>query len=243
LHFYEVYNDFISVFKGLLFGKDTPRISDHANKFLDKKGMLENMENHNVIGNFGSKENLSFLPYHVSNKMFTMEVARQYNFWLHFFHEKRKKQFIPLPWKIGDFIFKNINKINEFVNHFHNVNLKYVENIKGFETNKIFVEHMLAVRFNNSFIHTILSEEKDNNLGALSHNVDDLEAILSTNEFYKQKGKGPSEKSAQSPFVTPKTTTSRSNDPMARPTRKVTNNSSGGGGENNPPPRKIESSH
>jgi hypothetical protein len=36
-------------FKGLLFGKDTPRISDQENKFLDKKGTLEQMENHNVI--------------------------------------------------------------------------------------------------------------------------------------------------------------------------------------------------
>jgi hypothetical protein len=49
LHFYEVYNDFISVFKGLLFGKNTPRISDQENKFLEKKGTLEKMENHNVI--------------------------------------------------------------------------------------------------------------------------------------------------------------------------------------------------
>jgi hypothetical protein len=38
LHFYEIYNDFVSVFKGLLFGKDSPRISDQANKFLDKRG-------------------------------------------------------------------------------------------------------------------------------------------------------------------------------------------------------------
>jgi hypothetical protein len=28
LHFYEVYNDFVSDFKGLLFGKNTPRISN-----------------------------------------------------------------------------------------------------------------------------------------------------------------------------------------------------------------------
>jgi hypothetical protein len=27
LHFYEFFNDFVLVFKGLLFGKDTPRIS------------------------------------------------------------------------------------------------------------------------------------------------------------------------------------------------------------------------
>jgi hypothetical protein len=41
LHFYEVYNDFVSVFKGLLFGKNTPRILDHENKFLEKKETLE----------------------------------------------------------------------------------------------------------------------------------------------------------------------------------------------------------
>jgi hypothetical protein len=209
LHFYEVFNDFVSVFKGLLFGKDTPRISNQESKFLDKKGMLEQMENYNVIRIFGSKENPSFLPCHISDRMFITKVARQYNFWLHFFHEKRKNQFIPLPWKIGDFIFININKINEFANHFHNLNLKYVERIKGFDPNGIFVEHMLAVGFNNSFIHIVLSEEEDNNLGAPTHNVGDLETVLSTNEFYKQKGKGPSEKSAQSPTVTPKTTTSR----------------------------------
>jgi hypothetical protein len=117
LHFYEVYNDFVSVFKGLLFGKNTRRISDHANNVLEKKGTLEQMENHSVIRIFCSKENPSFLPYHVSDKKIITEVARQYNFWLHFFHEKRKNKFIPLPWKIGDFIFRNINKIDEFVNH------------------------------------------------------------------------------------------------------------------------------
>ena len=159
LHFYELYNDFIWVFKGLLFGKNTPKISNQENKFLEKKETLEQMENQSVIRIFCSKENPSFLPYHVSNKMFITEVARQDNLWLHFFHEKRKKKFIPLPWKIGDFIFRNINKIDEFVNHFNNVNLKYDEKIKGFDHNKIFMEHMLSVGFNNSFIHTILSEK------------------------------------------------------------------------------------
>jgi hypothetical protein len=98
-----------------------------------------------------------FIPYHVSDKMFIMEVERKYNLWLHFFHEKLKNQFIPLPWKIGYFIFRNIKKIDEFANHFHNVNMKYDENIKGFDPNRIFVEHILEVRFNNSFIHTIMS--------------------------------------------------------------------------------------
>jgi hypothetical protein len=133
-------------------------------------------------------------------------VARQYNFWLHFFHEKRKKQFIPLPWKIGYFIFRNINKIDEFASHFNNVSLKYVEKIKGFDPNKIFVEHMLSVGFSNSFIQTTLNEEEEegNNQSTPVHEAGDLETILSTNELYKQKGKGPSERSAQSPVVTPK---------------------------------------
>jgi hypothetical protein len=189
LHFYEVLNEFVSIFKGLLFGKDTPRLSAQESKFLDKKGTLEKMENYNMIRIFGAKENLSFLPCHISDRMFIIEVARQYNFWLHFFNEKRKKQFIPLPWKIGDFVFRNMNKIDEFANHFHNLNLKYVERIKWFEPNKFFVEHMLAVGFSNSFIHTVLGEEENYKLGAPTHNVGDLETVHSTNKFYKQKGK------------------------------------------------------
>jgi hypothetical protein len=196
LYFYEIFNDFVSIFKGLLFGKNAPKISDQANKFLDKRGMLEKMENHNVIRIFGSKENPSFLPCHVSDKMFIMEVRRWYNFWLHFFHEKRKKKFIPLPWKIGDFIFRNIKKIDEFANHFHNLNLKYAEKIKGFEPNGFFVEHMLALGFKKSFIHTVLNQEEDNNLGTPTHNAEDMETILSTNEFFKKKEKGPNEKNA-----------------------------------------------
>jgi hypothetical protein len=65
-----------------------------------------------------------------------------------------------LPWKIGDFIFRKINKIDEFAIHFNNVNLNYVEKIKGFDPNKIFVEHMISVGFSNSFIQTTLNEEE-----------------------------------------------------------------------------------
>jgi hypothetical protein len=54
-------------------------------------GTIVQMGNHSVIRIFCSKENPSFLPYNVSDKLFITEVARQYNLWLHFFHEKRKK--------------------------------------------------------------------------------------------------------------------------------------------------------
>jgi hypothetical protein len=67
-HFNEVFNDFFLVFKELLFGKNAPRMSDQASKFLDRKETLEQMENYNVIRIFGSKENPSFLLCNISGK-------------------------------------------------------------------------------------------------------------------------------------------------------------------------------
>jgi hypothetical protein len=157
--------------------------------------------------------------------------------------KREKKKFIPLPWKVRDFIFRNMNKIDEFTCHFHSLNLKYAEKVKGFDPSGIFVEHLLVVGFNNDFINTILNEDGDNALGTPTHDTDDLETILNTNESYKQRGKGLGEKSAQSLTVTPKSTTSRSNAPMTYPSKKFTHSSSGGGGDKNPPSRKIESSH
>jgi hypothetical protein len=78
-----------------------------------------------------------------------------------------------------------MNKIDEFANHFHNLNLKYAKNVRGFEPNGIFVEHMLTMGLKNSFTHTILGEEEDNHLENPTHIAGDLETILSTNELYK----------------------------------------------------------
>jgi hypothetical protein len=66
-------------------------MSDQVSKFLERKGTLEQIENYNVIRIFGSKENPSFLSCHISDKMFVSKITRQYNYWFHFFHEKRKK--------------------------------------------------------------------------------------------------------------------------------------------------------
>jgi hypothetical protein len=119
-----------------------------------------------------------------------------------------------------------MNNIDEFVGHFHNLNLKYVENVKGFDPSGIFVEHLLVVGFNNSFINTILNEEGNNASRTLTRDTNDLETILNTNESYKKRGKCPGEKSSQSSTVTPKSTTSRST-PTAYPSKKVTHGSSG----------------
>jgi hypothetical protein len=53
--FYEFFNDFVSIFKDLLLGKDAPQMCDQETWFLDRKGALEKMENYSVIIIFGSK--------------------------------------------------------------------------------------------------------------------------------------------------------------------------------------------
>jgi hypothetical protein len=207
-------------------------------KFLDRKGRLEQMENYNVIRIFGSKENPFFLLCHVSDKMFVTKIARQYNYWLHFFHEKRKKQFIPLPWKVGDFIFRNMNKIDEFAGHFHSLNLTYAERVKGFDPSGIFVEHLLSIGFNNFFINAILNEDGDNDSGTPVTWKPYSAPMSHTNR---------KEKVRVIRVPNPQLSLQRvqhlgASAPTAHQIKKVTHNSSGRGGDNNPP-GKIESSH
>ena len=82
-------------------------------------------------------------------------------------------------------MFRNVNKIDEFVGHFNKLNLRYAERLRGFDPNGIFVEHLLAVGFNNSFIQTRLNEDKDNDNNTPASDVGDLETLQSTIELYK----------------------------------------------------------
>jgi hypothetical protein len=59
--------------------------------FLKGRGVLEKMEDYNVIRVFCSIEKPIFLPYYISDKLFIIEIARQYKFWFHTLSEKRKK--------------------------------------------------------------------------------------------------------------------------------------------------------
>jgi len=79
-YFYEVYNEFVIVFKKLRFGENIYRLSLEAMNFLDKRGSLGKMENCNVIRIFGSRESPFFLPYYILDKVFVIEVARKYCF-------------------------------------------------------------------------------------------------------------------------------------------------------------------
>jgi hypothetical protein len=110
---------------------------------------------------------------------------------LHLFHEKRKKQFIYLPWKVGDFVLRNVNKINEFAAHFNNLNLIYAESLRWFNPNNFFLEHLLTIVLDNSFFKKHLSENRDTGDNAPASDADDLDTLQSTTELYKQHRKGP----------------------------------------------------
>jgi hypothetical protein len=62
-----------------------------------------------------------------------VEVCRQYNFWANFFYENKKRQYIPLPWKVGEITLRSANKIDEFVAQFDQYNLKLENQVKGFD--------------------------------------------------------------------------------------------------------------
>jgi hypothetical protein len=83
-------------------------------------------------------------------------------------------------------MFRNVNKIDEFASHFNNLNLRYVERLRGFDPNGIFLEHLLAVGFNNSFIQTRMNEDRDNHDNTLTPDVGDLETLQSTTKLYKK---------------------------------------------------------
>jgi hypothetical protein len=62
--------------------------------------------------------------YYVLDNIFVIEICKQYRFWAHFFHERRKNKFIPLPWKIGEIVLKNVANIDEYAGQFDRFDLK-----------------------------------------------------------------------------------------------------------------------
>jgi len=96
----------VSVFKKIIFGEDTSRHSLEASPFLNMMGVMEKMNNYNFIRIFCSHKKPLFLPYYVPNKLFIIEVARQYKFWFHVLYEKGKNNLF--------LISSNYTKLNYF---------------------------------------------------------------------------------------------------------------------------------
>jgi hypothetical protein len=91
-----------------------------------------------------------------------------------------------LPWKVGDFMLRNANKIDEFTSHFNNLNLIYVQSLRRFDPNIFFLEHLQTLGFDNYFFKKHLTKKKDIDDNAHSYDANDLDTLQNTTELYKQ---------------------------------------------------------
>jgi hypothetical protein len=91
------------------------RLSLEVASFLSEKGVFEALEEFSFLRLYGFQGKPLLLPFYVSDRLFVIEVCRQYKYWAHFFNEKRKKQFIPLPWRVGEIYVKHISHLDEYV--------------------------------------------------------------------------------------------------------------------------------
>jgi hypothetical protein len=168
---------------------------------------------------------------------------------LHFFHEKRKKQSIPLPWRIGEILLRGISKIDEFVDQLHQYNFKFTEEIKGFDPKHLFVGHMTLIGFSNSLTNTfIFGEEEGESHDPLTQYVEKrtnyIETIVSTTNRYKQKGKVLNKKGSQPPIVSQKNGPPKNNfQSETSQQKKSSTNKSGDGGDKNTPRGRLEKPH
>jgi hypothetical protein len=74
--------------------------------------------------------------------------------------KERKNQFISLPWKICKITLRNASKNNEYAVQFDQYNLKLENQVKGFDPQQYFKNHMTFVGFSVSYINTYYLEKK-----------------------------------------------------------------------------------
>jgi hypothetical protein len=97
------------------------------------------------------KRNLSSSLSMCQTCIFFVEVCRQYKSWAHLFNEKRKKQFIPLPWKIREIIVKHISHLDELAGQLDQLGLNETKLVEGFDPNDLFTAHMSSIGYSSYF--------------------------------------------------------------------------------------------
>jgi hypothetical protein len=172
-------------------------------------------------------------------------VCKQYIFWAHFFHERRKTQFIPLPWRIGEITIKNAANIDEYAVLFDQYNLKVENEIKGFDPNQLFMNHMMYVGYSVSYANIFLfGEEEDDNQDLQAIPMENIETIVSTTEQHRQHGRVVNERSTRSPNISQRNSLPKQNPQhTTQEQRKSSTNNSGDGGDHNPPKGSLERPH
>jgi hypothetical protein len=83
-----------------------------------------------------------------------------------------------------EFVLKNVKKIDDFATHFSISNLKYVEDIRGFNPYDIFREHLQSLGLGDFFVNKHLPKNRDSD-GPTS-DTSDVETVKSCNKLYMQ---------------------------------------------------------
>jgi hypothetical protein len=118
-------------------------------------------------------------------------------FWAHFFNEKRKKQFIPMPMRVGEINVKSISHLDEFFVYFDSFKMREIHEFEGFDPDGLFSAHMFSIGYGSSFTKSLQLDEgggdnqnpQENFPG--SHQLplqDDINTLVSTNDQYRQRG-------------------------------------------------------
>jgi hypothetical protein len=84
--------------------------------------------------------------------------------------------------------------------------MRFVEEIKGFDPDHLFYNHMVSFGLNPSLINTLIYGEEegdihDPNVQEVDKNLCNIETIISTTKPHKARGKPSNEKSSQFPIV------------------------------------------
>jgi hypothetical protein len=214
-----------------------------------EKGVFETTENFNIIRLFGSEEKPFLFSFYVSNKHFVVEVCKQYKSWDHFFNEKRKKQFILLPWKIREIIVKYISHLDELGGHLDQLDLNKVELVEGLDPNDMFTAHMSLIGYSSYF--TRIEQFKEgggDNLNILETSSDqafnDLEELTSANEGYRKQSREAMDKNPNSLTVAQKSTSVRTKPRSSGlEMRKTDVGSSNDGSDKDPTKKNLEKTH
>jgi hypothetical protein len=111
----------------MIHSSTTFRLSLEVSSFLSEKGVFETMEYFSFIRLYGFQGKPSLFPFYISDRIFIVELCKQYKYWMHFFGEKRKMQFNPFPWKVGEMSMKNMSHLYEYTTQFDQFNLKEVK--------------------------------------------------------------------------------------------------------------------
>ena len=72
---------------------------------------------------------------------------------------------------------KNVNKIDDFVAHFSISNLRYAEDIRGFEPYDIFRQHLQSLGLDDCFVNKHLPKNRDSH--GLASDASDVDTVQS----------------------------------------------------------------